>query len=127
MLNPSARLAMSTSVLKALPSKLDIKRYSPSILYVRCVSTIYFKHYLLLNYCVEFHQTLQELSLDGPLSKMFKDFNSMQNSGCHGNHKENFKNLAKIYWVDLIRHKGLSILICRKALPPGSWISFSYA
>ena len=34
MLNRSASLAMSTSVLKALPGKLDIKRYSPSILYV---------------------------------------------------------------------------------------------
>ena len=27
-------LAMSTSVLKALPGKLDIKRHSPSILYL---------------------------------------------------------------------------------------------
>ena len=27
-------LAMSTSVLKALPGKLDIKRHSPSIIYV---------------------------------------------------------------------------------------------
>ena len=33
MLNRSANLAMSTSVLKALPGKLDIKRHSPSILY----------------------------------------------------------------------------------------------
>ena len=33
MLNRSASLAMSTSVLKALPGKLDIKRHSPSILY----------------------------------------------------------------------------------------------
>ena len=32
-----ASLAMSTSVLKALPGKLDIKRHSPSILYI-CVS-----------------------------------------------------------------------------------------
>ena len=32
MLNRSASLAMSTSVLKALPDKLDIKRHSPSIL-----------------------------------------------------------------------------------------------
>ena len=30
----SASLAMSTSVLKALPGKLDIKRHSPSILYI---------------------------------------------------------------------------------------------
>ena len=33
MLNRSASLAMSTSLLKALPGKLDIKRHSPSILY----------------------------------------------------------------------------------------------
>ena len=38
MLNCSASLAMSTSVLKALPGKLDIIRHSPSILYIsRCV------------------------------------------------------------------------------------------
>ena len=30
----SASLAMSTSVLNALPGKLDIKRHSPSILYL---------------------------------------------------------------------------------------------
>ena len=30
MLNRSASLAVSTSVLKALPGKLDIKRHSPS-------------------------------------------------------------------------------------------------
>ena len=34
MLNRSASLAMSTCVLKALPGKLDIKRHSPSILYI---------------------------------------------------------------------------------------------
>ena len=34
MLNPSASLAMSKSVLEALPGKLDIKRHSPSILYI---------------------------------------------------------------------------------------------
>ena len=33
MLNRSASLAMSTSILKALPGKLHIKRHSPSILY----------------------------------------------------------------------------------------------
>ena len=32
----SASLAMSTSILKALPGKLDIKRHSPSILYLPC-------------------------------------------------------------------------------------------
>ena len=34
MLNRSASLTMPTSVLKALPGKLDIKRHSPSILYI---------------------------------------------------------------------------------------------
>ena len=34
MLNRSASLGMSTCVLKALPGKLDIKRHSPSILYI---------------------------------------------------------------------------------------------
>ena len=34
----SASLAMSTSVLKTLPGKLDIKRHSPSILYFSCRS-----------------------------------------------------------------------------------------
>ena len=34
MLNRSASLAMSTSILKALPGKLDIKRHSHSILYL---------------------------------------------------------------------------------------------
>ena len=36
MLNRSSSLAMSTSVLKALPGKLDIKRHSPSIHYIYC-------------------------------------------------------------------------------------------
>ena len=37
MLNRSTSLAMSTSVLKALPGKLDIKRHSPSTLYVDAI------------------------------------------------------------------------------------------
>ena len=42
MLNRSASLAMSTSVLKALPGKLDIKRHSPSILYICAYAVTYF-------------------------------------------------------------------------------------
>ena len=34
IINYLASLTMSTSVLKALPAKLDIKRHSPSILYI---------------------------------------------------------------------------------------------
>ena len=37
VLNRLASLAMSTSVLKALSGKLDIKRHSPSILYISCL------------------------------------------------------------------------------------------
>ena len=40
MLNCSANLAMSTSVLKALPGKLDIERHSPSNLYLSVTSHI---------------------------------------------------------------------------------------
>ena len=40
MLNRSASLAMSTSVLKALPGKLDIKRLSHSILYISASLTM---------------------------------------------------------------------------------------
>ena len=40
MLNRSASLAMSTSILKALPGKLDIKRHSPSILYIYVCSYV---------------------------------------------------------------------------------------
>ena len=44
MLNRSASLAMSTSVLKALPGKLDNKRHSPSILFF--LPSQVEKHYL---------------------------------------------------------------------------------
>ena len=42
MLNRSASLRMSTSVLEALPGKLDIKRHSPiaSILYILTLSDL---------------------------------------------------------------------------------------
>ena len=40
MLNRLASLAMSTSVLKALPGKPDIKRHSPSILYISASLTM---------------------------------------------------------------------------------------
>ena len=40
MLNCPASLTMSTCVLKALPGKLDVKRHSPSILYLSVASHI---------------------------------------------------------------------------------------
>ena len=51
MLNRSASLAMSTSVLEALLGKLDNKRHSPSILYIYLnakVSQLLLKCYFLL-------------------------------------------------------------------------------
>ena len=39
MLNHMASLAMSTSVLEALPGKIDIKRHSPNIIYL-CVCIV---------------------------------------------------------------------------------------
>ena len=70
MLNRSASLAMSTCVLKALPGKLDIKRHSPSILYIislycsDCAETderasiigdqLHLRLYILSKLCVSF-------------------------------------------------------------------------
>ena len=48
MLNRSASLAMSTSVLKAESGKLDIKRNSPSILYIPGHTHLLFKNDLLM-------------------------------------------------------------------------------
>ena len=56
-------------------------------------STFCFKQHLLLNCLANFDKTLQGCSLGGPLSNLFKELNSMWNSGCHGNGDENFKNL----------------------------------
>ena len=41
MLDCSASLAMYTSILKALPGKLDIKRHSPSILYMHVLECVF--------------------------------------------------------------------------------------
>ena len=43
MLNCSASLPMSTSVLKAFPGKSDIKRHSPSILYFQNMVILHIK------------------------------------------------------------------------------------
>jgi hypothetical protein len=48
----------------------------------------YFKCHLLINHKANFIQTSQECSFGGHLLKLFKEFNSMQNSGCHGNRKK---------------------------------------
>ena len=57
MLNRSASLAMSTSVLEALPGKVDIKRHSPSILYIYL-----YRHFAALIIYILLH-VLRETSL----------------------------------------------------------------
>ena len=44
MSNRSASLVMQTSILKALPGKLDIKRHSPSILYINAKRVILYTY-----------------------------------------------------------------------------------
>ena len=51
-------------------------------LFVRHLSlTFSFKHHLLLNHRTNSIQISQECSIDGPLSKLFKDLNSIENFG----------------------------------------------
>ena len=57
MLNRSASLAMSTSILKALPGKFDIKRHEPCILFIMPIcyfgrmslNTVQLIHYFEVN------------------------------------------------------------------------------
>ena len=65
MLNRSASLALSTSVLKALPGKLDIKRHSPSILYI--TSFILIKSAHLLSTYSKVHASPNKANLSTPV------------------------------------------------------------
>ena len=55
-----------------------------------CVVNNFFKH-LLANHGANLDQTWQECSLGGPLQKLFTEFDSIKNSGCHGKEIEFFK------------------------------------
>ena len=57
---------------------------------VICPSCIVFKHLLLPNRWASLDQTWQECFLGGPLQKLFTEFDSIKNSGCHGNEIEFF-------------------------------------
>ena len=60
---------------------------------VMCPSSVvnnFFKHLLLPNCWANLGQTWQECSLGGPLQKVFTEFDSIKNSGCHGNEIEFF-------------------------------------
>ena len=53
---------------------------------VHCLSSVSIWH-LLLNHWANFNHISQEWSLGDTDWKLFKEFHSMQNSGCHGNKK----------------------------------------
>ena len=66
---------------------------------ITCLSVVnnFFEHPLLINHKADCNRTLQECTLGEALSKLFKEFESMQNAGCHDNKKskfgKNFKNI----------------------------------
>ena len=65
---------------------------------VRCLSCVvnnFFKHLLLPNHWANLDQTWQECSFGGHLQKLFTEFDSIKNSGCHGNEIEFFKQFFK--------------------------------
>ena len=68
-----------------------------------CVINNFFKH-LLPNRWANLDQTWQECSMGGPLQKLFTEFDSIKNSGCHGSEmeffKQFFKNLLWNHWSD---------------------------
>ena len=51
----------------------------------------FFKHLLLPNRWASLDQTWQECSLGGLLQNLFRELDSIKNSGCHGNEIEFFK------------------------------------
>ena len=64
---------------------------------VRCPSCVinnFFKHLLLPNRWANLDQTWQECSLGRPLQKLFTEFDSIKNSGCHGNKIEFLAHLS---------------------------------
>ena len=62
-----------------------------------CVINNFFKHLFLPNCLANSDQTWQECFLGGPLQKLFTEFDSIKNSGCHGNKMEFFKQFFKSF------------------------------
>ena len=60
-----------------------------------CVMNNFFKHLLLPNRWANLDQTYQECSLECSLLKLFTEFDSIKNSGSHGNKIEFFKQFFK--------------------------------
>ena len=77
----------------------------PSVrLSVRPSVNNYLKILLLWNCPTDFSETSQKWSLGDALSKHFKDLNSMENSGCHGNRE---KKTLKIFLSQTVRARAL--------------------
>jgi hypothetical protein len=55
----------------------------------------FLKQLLLLNHLAKFVETLQGCFLHKALPKIFKELNSIKNSGCHGNRKILFTKILK--------------------------------
>ena len=70
MLNCSASLAMSTSVLKTWPGKLDIKRHSPSILYLYILSKTSMWYSEVYNFATQHVYVMRVLMHIGDMTKM---------------------------------------------------------
>ena len=65
------------------------------VIHLSCIVNNFFKHRLFPNCLANLDQTWQECSLGGPLQKLFTEFDSIKNSGCHGNEIEFFKQFFK--------------------------------
>ena len=52
---------------------------------VRLCVNFFFKHLLLWNYWLDFDEISQKCSYHGLLQNFLKEFDSLKNSGCHGN------------------------------------------
>ena len=95
MLNRSASLAMSTSVLKALPGKLDIKRHSPSIPYL---------YRLLLDHAI----STESRVLTHLINKSNKQTTDKADAFVHSKPRLNhLKFPALIHWICSFLYKGL--------------------
>ena len=74
---------------------------------VRCPSCVFnnfFKHLLLPNHWANLDQTWKECSLGGPLQNLFTEFDSIKNSGCHGNEIEFFQQFLKNLLRNLLKN-----------------------
>ena len=65
------------------------------VMCLSCVVNNFFKHLILPNHVANLDQTWQECSFGGPLQKVFTEFDSIKNTGCHGNKMEFFKQFFK--------------------------------